>query len=201
MVIGDRFAWGHLPKTGGEATRSMFQLFPDLVRFSDPRGSVEQHATFRDREAQVRGKSLALNIRRLPAWIVSREQHKARWGLFPDYVPTPMDSAEQMAESTFPDYRLSTFLEGAAGRFEIDHWLRMESLSGDFLSFISGFTDVPEDASERIEELGMINANAYDHDLGHWFTKEQVTRLYERNPLWASVEQEVYGELLVGAGR
>src|SRR5437867_2298871 len=124
MVIGDKFAWGHLPKTGGEAARTMFGLFPELVRFSDPWDSYEQHTSFREREAQVSGTQRALNIRRLPAWVISREQHKARWGLWPDQKPMPMDPPEQLAESAFPDHRLNSFLDG--GRFKIDRWLRME---------------------------------------------------------------------------
>ncbi len=197
MVIGDRFAWGHVPKTGGEATRSMFDLFPELIRFSDPRNSAEQHTTFEARIEQVEGKLLALNMRRLPAWILSREQHKARWGLHPDYRPIPMDSAEQMAESSFPDYRLSGFLRN--GAFRIDRWLRMEQLAEDFFAFVSELTEVDADARERIDELGSVNANDYDHELAHWFTPEQVQSLYRNNPLWASVERQVYGDLAPGS--
>jgi hypothetical protein len=199
MVIGDRFAWGHVPKTGGEATRSMFGLFPELVRFSDPRGSAEQHATFREREMQIEGKALSLNIRRLPAWILSREHHKARWGLHPDYQPTAMDSPAQMAESSFPDHRLSTYLED--GRFRIDRWLRMESLADDFIGFISEFTEIDPDRRKRVFELGEVNANPYDHEISHWFTNEQVASLYENNPVWTAVEIDVYGALMLGSGR
>ena len=199
MVIGERFAWGHVPKTGGEATRSMFDLFPELIVFSDERGSAEQHTTFRQRAQQVAGKTLALNIRRLPAWIVSREQHKSRWGLHPDYRPIPMDSPEQMAESSFPDYRLSGYVVN--GSSEIGHWLRTERLAEDFIAFLSQFTDVPEGKRRQVEQLGPVNANDYDHEIGHWFTREQVQALYENNPLWAAVERQVYGDILLGAGR
>jgi hypothetical protein len=196
MVIGERFAWGHLPKTGGEATRSMFDLFPGLILFADPRGTAEVHMTFRERTGEIEGKVLAMNIRRLPAWILSREQHKARWGLAPDRVPTPMDSPEEMAASSFPDDRLETFLEH--GAFRIDRWLRMERLADDFLAFISEFTDVPPDVRARVLEIGQVNAGEYDHQLRSWFTDEQVERLYSNNPTWAAVEREVYGDVLLG---
>ena len=199
MVIGDRFAWGHVPKTGGEATRSMFDLFPELITFSDERGSPTQHTTFKQREAQVAGKMLALNIRRLPAWIVSREQHKARWGLHPDYKPIPMDSPEQMAESSFPDYRLSGYVVDGAS--SIGRWLRTERLAEDFIAFVSDFTDVPPETRSRVEALGPVNANDYDHEIAHWFTREQVRALYDNNPVWAAVERQVYGDLLLDCGR
>jgi hypothetical protein len=195
MVIGEKFAWGHLPKTGGEATRSMFDLFPDLIVFADPRGTNEVHTTFDARPGEVKGKLLAMNIRRLPAWILSREQHKARWGLHPERVPIPMDSPDEMAASTFPDYRLSTFL--ANGRFRIDRWLRTEQLGDDFVDFISDFTEVPGDARERIAEIGSVNANEYEHELGRWFTPGQTVRLYANNPVWAEIEKQVYGATLV----
>ena len=85
-------------------------LLPELIVFSDERDTFEQHTTFVQREEKVRGKMLALNIRRLPAWILSREQHKARWGVHPDYKPIPMDVGGGDGESSFPDYRLSGFV-------------------------------------------------------------------------------------------
>ena len=50
MVVGERFAWAHLPKTGGDTTRTLFGLFPGLVLFADPGDTNEKHAIFRDRE-------------------------------------------------------------------------------------------------------------------------------------------------------
>ena len=35
MVIGKEFAWAHLPKTGGDTTRTLFEAFPGLVQFAD----------------------------------------------------------------------------------------------------------------------------------------------------------------------
>ena len=67
VVIGDRFAWGHLEKTGGDATLELFGEVPEVVRFADPLDSHHKHCSFPDRESAVRGKLLALNIRRLPA--------------------------------------------------------------------------------------------------------------------------------------
>ena len=67
MVIGEHFVWGHMPKTGGEATRAMFALLPELIVYADESHTFEQHTTFVEREEKVRGKMLALNIRRLPS--------------------------------------------------------------------------------------------------------------------------------------
>jgi hypothetical protein len=194
MVIGERFAWGHLPKTGGEATRAMFSHVPELVRFSDPPGTLEQHMTFVERRDQVEGKVLALNIRRLPAWILSREQHRARWGVHPENRPMPMPSPAEMASSTVPDERLGAFMSGG---LEVDRWLRTEHIVDDFLAFASEFTDMPDELANRIRGIGRINFNVYTRSLDDWFTPGQVEELYASNPRWRAVEERVYGDLAI----
>ncbi len=192
MVIGERFAWGHLPKTGGEATRAMFSHVPELVRFADAPNTLDQHKTFAERRDQVEGKVLALNIRRLPAWILSREQHRSRWGVHPENRPMPMPSPAEMASSTVPDERLGAFM---AGGLEIDRWLRTEHIVDDFLTFVAEFTDMPDELSDRIRGIGRINFNVYTRSLDEWFTPEQIEELYARNPRWRAVEESVYGTL------
>jgi hypothetical protein len=192
MVIGERFAWGHLPKAAGEATRAMFLNVPDLVQFSDPSGSWEAHKTFAQRREEVSGKVLALNIRRLPAWLLSREQHRSRWGVHPENRPMPMPSPAEMASSKLPDERLSGFVRG---KFQVERWLRAENVVEDFLAFASEFSDLSDETSERIRNMGRINFNVYNRSLSNWFTPEQIKQLYARNPLWAEIEERVYGDL------
>lgn len=194
MVIGDRFAWGHLEKTGGDATLQLFGEVPEVVRFADPFDTHDKHCPFRDRESDVRGKLLALNIRRLPAWILSKAQHMAQHGIYPDYEPGAMASPMEMAETTDPDQRLAAFTDN--GRFPIDRWLRAEFLAEDFLAFVSEFTEVAESRRRTIVDLANIHGSAteaYDHRLDHWFTSDHVRRMYENNPLWAGLERRLYG--------
>jgi hypothetical protein len=193
MVIGKEFAWSHLPKTGGDATLVLFKLFPEAILYADYEDSNVKHTPFGDREERVAGKSLAMNIRRLPFWVLSRWQHAARRGLYPDYVPIPMPGAEDLAESDLPDSRIEHFTD--AGRFQIDHWIRTEHLIDDFLEFISGYADVTPDRRLAAASLRPVNAYDYDHNLASWFTPRQVQRMYERNPAWAKLELDLYGEL------
>jgi hypothetical protein len=195
MVIGERFAWSHLPKTGGDATLELFRIFPDLILHADPEDTQDKHTHFDARADEVRGKVLAMNIRRLPSWLLSRAHHATRRGRYPDYKPLPMESPREMTESTLPDQRLSEFT--GRGRFEIDRWIRMENLIDDFLAFISEFTDPSEEERARVIELGRVNVLEYDHEVEHWFNDDQVREIYRRNPLWAGVEQKLYGSLLV----
>lgn len=195
MVIGDRFAWGHLEKTGGDATLELFGEVPEVVRFADPRDSQSKHSYFQVRESDVRGKLLALNIRRLPAWILSKAQHTARYGTYPDYEPWFMASPLEMAESREPDQRLGAFTDN--GRFQVDRWLRTEFLGQDFLAFVSEFMDVPESRRRTIVDLAQVHGSAteaYDHQLDHWFSADHVRRMYESNPVWAALERRLYGD-------
>jgi hypothetical protein len=205
MVIGERFAWAHLPKTGGTATLELFLLFPEVIAFADVDESNVKHTTFGERAEEVAGKTLVMNMRRLPFWVLSRAQHVARWGVYPNYEPIPMASSQDLSESDFPDERLSLYTDG--NRFQVDRWFRMEHLAGDFLEFVSELTEVTEQQRQRVSQLPLLNSHDYDHEIGTWFTPEQVERVYQRNPVWAAVEERVYGGLFKpqltteGAGR
>ena len=191
MVIGERFAWAHLPKTGGDATLGLFQLFPDLILHADARGTNSKHDSFQAREAEIRGKLLTLNIRRLPAWMLSLAQHEAKHGLYPDYRPLPLACADEIAERTSADAMLREFT--SCGRLPIDRWLRTEHLRQDFLAFLREFTTLSKEQVRLVQRAPMVNAMRYDHNPRHWFTEEQIRRMYRNNPLWAAIEQEVYG--------
>jgi hypothetical protein len=195
MVIGETFAWGHLQKTGGDATTELFRLFPQLVLFADPRNVEDKHASFAARADQVRGKLLVSNLRRLPAWTLSWAQHRARLARRPDGTRVQMNSPHQMVEIPRADMRLG-FLT-ADGRFPVERWLRMEHLADDFADFIGELTDVTAEDRRRIAGFASVNALEYDHELENWFSPDQVARMYEVNPAWAAVERRVYGDLLV----
>jgi hypothetical protein len=191
MVVGERFAWGHLQKTGGNTTLEMFRLFPHLVLFADPRDTEAKHSSFGDREQAVQEKALAVNIRRLPPWALSWAQHLA---LPKRKKPIAMASPHQMAQSSIADRLLLRLTDD--GRFRVDRWLRMESLADDFLDFVSELTAVSEDQRAQVSELDRVNVIHYDREIAHWFTEEHLALLYENNPVWASVEREVYGGLM-----
>ena len=195
MVIGEGFAWAHLPKTGGDTTRELFQLFPGLVLRADPGDTNEKHLTFRRRQDVVAGKVLAMNIRRLPAWALSRAQHVTREGVYPDYVPLPLATTEEIAASSLPDLRLEHFTDH--WRLDIGVFLRLEHLRDDFLDFVRRFVAVSPERERLVHEHPARDVGDYDHDLQRWFSPAQLESLYERNPRWAALEEELYGDLLL----
>jgi hypothetical protein len=193
MVIGREFAWAHLPKAAGTATLAMFELFPALIVCADPADSAGQHATFADRAARVEGKLLALNFRRLPAWVLSRAHQVALRGLEPDYRPAPMQSPHVLARSSLPDHRLALFTGGDTAR--VDRWLRVEQLADDFLALVGELHDVTESDRRLVHAVPQTNSIGYDHDIAHWFSPAQVRTMYEHNPVWAELEARLYGDV------
>jgi hypothetical protein len=194
VVIGERFAWAHIPKTGGDATVAMLEAVPGLVLFADSRHSNDKHLPFSNREEQVRGKLLVMNIRRLPAWVLSAAHHKAQSGLHPDYKPLPMPSVEEMADDPDPGRMLRWMTDG--GRFEIDRWLRTEHLADDVITLLDQLGALDDEVAGRVRAVGRRNASDYDHDPAAHFSAEQIERIYARNPDWAEVERAAFGDLL-----
>jgi hypothetical protein len=189
-----------MPKTAGDATCSMLCAVPGLVVLSDPLDSNEKHATFWEREDEVGGKLLAMNIRRLPAWALSAAHHRAAHGLHDDPGPQPLASADEMAESTDPDDMMRWMTDGV--RFPVAVWLRAEHLEEDVLGLLERLGARSPEAEAAVRGVGRVNTQIYERDLDRWFTAAQLRRMYERNPGWTAVERAAYGDtLLRGSGR
>jgi hypothetical protein len=186
VVIGHTFAWAHFPKTGGEATRGMFRLFPELLESVDASDYPRKHETFEMRG--IDDKVRVANIRRLPAWRVSMAHELAEQG-----------KPKQLQIGPKAWLVPGTADRPLVGLGPIDRWLRSEYLADDFLAFISELTDVSEERRGAVRQIGVVNARAYDHDLERWFSEDDVRALYDLNPVWAAVEKQVYGSLVYGA--
>ncbi len=183
MVIGDRFVWAHFPKAAGDATLGMFRTFPKTIVHADDAASPAKHTRFADVADQLQGKLLVMNIRPLPAWVVSFAHHLAKH-TGRDRAP---ETIKELMGTLSPDGKLLAYCD--RGRFEVDRWLRTEHLADDFLAFIATLTEVSPRARRKIGRAGRVNELRYDRELSSWFTPEDIERLYEQNPLWASIER------------
>ena len=125
--------------------------------------------------------------------MVSGGHHKAAHGEFPDYRPQPLPTPEEMSGSTDAEGLLRWMTDH--GRFEVDRWLRAESLAGDLLALLSELGLLTDRGRRRVLAVGQVNEGAYDHELDGHFSQAQVRRLYELNPTWAGIERRVYGGL------
>jgi hypothetical protein len=192
MVIGRRFAWAHMPKAAGDATCRMLCAVPGLVEFADPLTSHEKHMPFFGREREVAAKLLVMNIRRLPDWAISGAQHKARYGEYPDYIPMPLATPEELSRGTDADDLLRWMTDH--GRLKVERWLRTERLEEDVLALLEELGELTDQARAAVLSVGRVNVGEYDRRLSE-LTGAQVARLYRVNPAWAEVERRVYGDV------
>ena len=146
--------------------------------FADPEDTNDKHTTFSERAEQLQGKLLAMNFRRLPLWVLSRAQHVSRWRDLPRLQADSDGSCGGARGEPVPRQPDPTLTD--EGRFGIDRWLRTESITEDFLGFISEFTEVTDEQRKQVHELGPVNTHDYDKDVTSWFTPDLIERMYER---------------------
>lgn len=224
MIVGHRFAWGHIPRTGGEITTELFVtanmlLGGRLLNGPQVTSSHRIHDTFRQRNIGDE-VTLALNIRRLPeflmSWIVmcagrlrEHEPKCFRGGVWPDYdYPLPVPTRAQLLDpdepyggeyfawhyggrlSTLPDTLLLRYTAG----YTIARWLRLEHLKDDFLSFVTAFEPMNPAQRDAIYRhvYSVKQPFGYDHNAAHYFAADEIKTLYRNNPLWAAVEESAY---------
>jgi hypothetical protein len=192
MLITEQFAWAHLPKAAGDATRSMFVAVPGLVQYADSPDSNDKHDPFALHSEAIAGRLRVMNIRRLPAWILSASHHRAAAGKRADFEPQPMPTVDEMAENTAAGDMLRHMTAGP--RFPVDRWLRKENLTEDVIALLAEIGSLTDAARAAIDDVP-YRAQEYDHDLSSTFTAEQVRRMYTLNPGWAEIEERVYGDL------
>lgn len=192
MVITEHFVWAHMGKTGGDATQEMLEAVPGLVEWAHPSDTNAKHDPFALHAAAISGRLRVMNIRRLPAWVLSSAHHMRTHGPWPDGQRHYMPTADEMVEDIYADYMLRRMSDGP--RFPVQRWLRQEHLTDDVAALLEQFGQLTEAARQGIASVP-YRAKGYDHDLESTFTAEQIRRMYRLNPGWAEVERKVYGDL------
>jgi hypothetical protein len=198
MVIGPRLAWTHIPRTGGDAAAAMLAGFPDLVTFRDPpRHPTAKHHPFHARG--IRREVMAMNLRRLPAWVLSV-------GVLQSRIRAPRGLAARKRLALMPDPMALLADAGAADRrlryylgpddVAAFTWLRMEALKGDLLALVGRLRPVTSEERARVAAGRVRKSIPYDHNVFRFFGRDGVARLYADNPAWAALERAVYGSLL-----
>ena len=189
MVIGPRFVIGHIGKTAGDAIKQLLQTLrlPGVGSF--PIESPRKHWTFRQWGGDLAGRELALSFRRLPAFLLSQFHHRHLDGRLSE-----PPSAEQMCQDYAADFYLRLYTD--EGRLRIDHWLRSETIREDLLVFLNRHVALTEEQQAAIRSAPTKSSLPYNHDWRAVFQADHLRSMYQRNPLWADVEQRVYGSLL-----
>jgi hypothetical protein len=191
MIIGETFAYGHIPKTGGDAVHAWLSRIDGLE--IDSVTEARKHEYFWHRG--VRRNLYVLSIRRLPFWALSYLHELAghpksarNYGIPPDDTVRP-----EHAFLLRPDEYLC---QHQAGGRKIGFWLRMENLFEDVLRFLDFHVEpVTLALRQTLAAVPTKGRRPYDHDIHDFFTRDQISRLYARFPIWTEVERRVYGSL------
>jgi hypothetical protein len=130
-----------------------------------------------------------MGIRRLPAWVLSHAQEFGANGIRPKPEPNRVCEILRWEVGT-PDKQLQLMTDN--DRFPVDVWMRQEYLVSDFIRFMSRFDTSAQSKRSLIEELNPKPPRDYNHDWAHWFTAEQIEKLYRENPVWTRVEKLCY---------
>lgn len=180
MVLTDQFVWAHLPKTGGDATRVMFQrlsMVKDVVSATDP---------LKHRPFPVHGPvTRFVNIRCLPSWCLSVYQHAANFGWLLE--PPLSITLSQMVCSNFADQWLHFLTRG--GTLPVTRFFRQEHLVDDFRNAL--FPIVGDELNAIVcQRVNVLSQ--YEHDVERWWAPKEIVEMYRRNPIWARIERRLY---------
>lgn len=186
MIFGESWAFGHLPKTGGDAAARYLQLLEPGCR-CDALNDPAKHATFWTRGDAHDKQFFLLGIRLLPAWTWSLMQEFNVQPKLLKLFGVPNAATIDFAMSRpFADEYLLSMTQGVT----ITTWIRQEHLFDDLAGFIRQFVrDVPAAELDRIRETTPTKRG---RRRGDPFTASQAAELRRLNPHWARIERQVY---------
>jgi hypothetical protein len=202
VIVGPGFIWLHFPKTAGTETEAIlrrnFGADPALAFDAIDPNDVIWHdwiAARRQREPgfEVGGRQVICNIRRLPEWLLSRVHGgvartpglKVTRAMFIQGRFLRHDGVELAADDLMRRYTAHP----------VAHWIRTEHFADDFKAAFGPFLRL--DRVDLAAEQSRRNAARIDYirDIDFYFTRGELRQLYRANPVWAALEQAVYGTL------
>jgi hypothetical protein len=216
MLITDKIAWAHIPKTGGSHTIKLFDRIFNVHAFAKYGGQNydrknlfvvakghDKHKIFRKYGSKVHGKQRIVNFRPLVQWITS-------WMYFNERVCNiPFDKKNYRKGKIFcqcfdfegckksnPKYHsrgwmdIDEFYKSYITDPAIYEFIEMENLNESFIEIIGKYHLISDQhkLDIRSEE---ITAIGHYHKREWPWTKEEEEQMYLDNPYYAEVEKYV----------
>lgn len=201
MIIGPDFVWLHFPKCAGVAVESALRtlLAGRLdVCFDpiDPKNVIWHHTVARrekyDDSFRLGRRRVICGFRRLPEWVLSRAHYEAARPPHYRTVSREMLVRGAVYEQDGDINQADTYVRRYADP-RVDEWVRTENLVEDLSA---AFALEPEAVRNAMQRLN-VNSIPYVRSLSFWFTENELRELYAANPVWAQLETELYGSLMV----
>lgn len=185
MIIGANFAYGHLPKTGGDAAAVYLRALVPGCRADAP-NDPRKHATFWTRSESHGKRFYLMGIRQLAEWTWSlMHEINAHPKLLSLYGIDNAATIDFALSRPFADEYLLSMTQGVT----ITHWIRQESLFGDLAAFVhSNVRLLSIGEAKRIGNLRTKRGRGK----GDPFSDAQCAELCRVNPHWAGVQREAY---------
>lgn len=202
MIISDRFVWLHFPKCAGNEMERLLKIHfgnDPSTKFDkiDPKNMIWHQSIAQRKVADpsfdISGRDIICNFRRLPSWILSRVHYE--YSRSPQLkVTRPMLLAGEFFESSGFHSKADAYAK-MYNSTPVTHWIRTERLAEDFKRVFSHYTDLSVvDFASQVKKTYATTIE-YIPEVEFWFSKSDLEKLYEANPIWAGIERAVYGDV------
>lgn len=204
MIVGPSYVWLHFPKTAGHtvdlALRAAAKRSRDVI--FDRRGDyhpgwhdVLSERAERDPTFDAAGKRVISGFRRLPYWLLSKVHYEAA------KPPYRVPSRDLVVEGRFfEEDGLIGQADLYAKRYcrDVQRWVRVEHLISDFERCFADLM-TPKALRLALANLEYVhNASRIGYLPRHefYFTRQELAKLYQTNPVWTALEERLYGGVL-----
>jgi hypothetical protein len=204
MIVGQDFVWLHFMKTGGHAVelalRAAMRGRRDVKFDARKAPYLGWHHSATQREQSdpqfvAANKTIICGFRRLPMWLLSRVYYEASK---PPYrtVTREMLCAGEYFENAGDRCVADNYLKDYVSP-PVDRWIRHEHLASDFtLAFRDVLNKRLPTALQRLGATVNATPMPYIKDPSFYFTDKELRGLYDANPVWARLEEDLYGDLI-----
>jgi hypothetical protein len=195
MVIGKDFVWAHFAKNGGDSIYDLFDLFPELVIKKSSKRDPLKHTTFKNTPGIEHIQYRVMNIRRLPAYWLSR--------CFHGFLFEKVDFRRKDILNGIINWEDGTMmrLDEHFSHYEphkVDRWFRTEFINQDFIEFIKDFNGNLNGINHLTSNPPPKKNSLFPIPLyENVFTKDEMKMMYNSCPLWAEYEHKAFGNLLI----
>lgn len=213
MITSDKFIWLHIGKAAGTSTQHMFKILKQnidsSIELNDNRYS--KHDTikirisnydnvFKYNDIHLNSLNKILNFRRLPSYVLSVSQWNIKYHNEKRNLKFNKDfllKGFAFGTTEAPSHHCDAILDNYIDLSDNVNWLRSEFINDDFIKLMKSYYKIDNTTIELIKKVN-ININVdYNKSISYHFSKNELDLLYKSCPKWTTLEEKLYGDLLI----